>query len=109
MASKAIKKIKFPMVGDPGHELCNQFGVLIPKAGLAMRATLIINPQGEVEAMEIAGKGMGRNAAELLRRVQSAQFMAANPDVVCPAKWKPGDEGINVRQRLSEKIDEARQ
>lgn len=108
MASAAIRKIKFPMVGDPGHELSNQFGVLTPKQGLALRATFIINPEGEVEAMEIAGKGMGRNAAEILRRVQSARFMASNPDIVCPAKWKPGDEGIDVRQKIAEGMDEAK-
>jgi len=93
------------MVGDPGHQLCNQFDLIIPKAGISRRATIIINPQGEVEAYEISGGGMGRNADELLRKVQAGQFMAANPGVVCPAKWKPGAETINVQEKLAEKVE----
>ena len=33
---------------------------------------------------------VGRNADELLRRVQASQFVAEHGDQVCPAKWQPG-------------------
>ena len=33
---------------------------------------------------------IGRNSEELFRKVQAAQFIAKNPNEVCPAKWTPG-------------------
>ena len=38
--------------------------------------------------------GIGRNADELLRLLQAAQFVAEHGDEVCPAKWQPGAETL---------------
>ena len=40
----AVGKAKFPLVGDPTHQLTNAFGVHIPEEGLALRGTFIVNP-----------------------------------------------------------------
>jgi NADH-dependent peroxiredoxin subunit C len=34
--------------------------------------------------------GIGRDAKELPRKVQAAQYVASRPGEVCPAKWTPG-------------------
>ena len=100
-SSRVIKQVKFPMIGDPAHMLTDQFGVTIPGVGLAMRGTFIINPEGKVVAAEINADGMGRNADEILRKVQAAQFLSENTDSVCPAKWKPGDEALKPAKLLA--------
>lgn len=93
-ASDTIQKITYPMLGDPAHVLAKQFGVLIKEEGQALRGTFIISPKGKVRAYEIHDLGIGRNAEELLRKVQAAQFVEEHGNQVCPAKWKPGEETL---------------
>jgi len=93
-ASDTIKKIRYPMLGDPTHAISKEFGVLIDDEGLTLRGTFIINPEGEVVSYEINANNIGRNSTELLRKVQAAQFVAKHSDQVCPAKWEPGDDTL---------------
>lgn len=37
--------------------------------------------------------GIGREASELLRKLQAAKFVAEHGEV-CPAKWQPGKETL---------------
>lgn len=89
-ASPNIDKIRYPMLSDSAAWLSRFFGVYIEATGQALRGTFIINPQGEVKAYEVHDLGIGRNAEELVRKVEAAQFVAEHGDQVCPAKWKPG-------------------
>ncbi len=93
-ASQRIKKITFPMVADPTHSICRDFGVLIQEDGLAERGTFIINPEGKIVGYEVTAGNVGRNARELLRKVQACQFVHAHGDQVCPANWQPGAETL---------------
>jgi peroxiredoxin (alkyl hydroperoxide reductase subunit C) len=88
--SETIGKIRFPMIGDPTGTVTRNFGVMIEEAGLAERGTFVIDPQGRIQIIEINAGGIGRDAAELLRKVQAAQYVASHPGEVCPAKWKEG-------------------
>lgn len=102
--SETIKKINFPMLADPTGSLTRAFGVHIEEAGLAYRGTFLINPEGKIKIAEIHDNGIGRNADELLRKVQAAQFIASNPSEVCPAKWKPGSQTLKPGLDLVGKI-----
>lgn len=93
-ASDTIKRIQYPMLGDPAGVLAKDFGVLVEEEGQALRGTFVINPDGKIKAYEIHDMGIGRNAEELLRKVQAAQFVEEHGDQVCPAKWKPGEETL---------------
>lgn len=42
-ASDTIKKIQFPMIGDPTGRITRNFGVMIEEEGLALRGTFVIN------------------------------------------------------------------
>ena len=88
--SNTIKKIQYPMLADPTGNLTKSFDVYIDNDGMAERGTFVLNPQGEVVVYEVTAGGIGRNAEELLRKVQAAQFVALHGDSVCPAKWRPG-------------------
>jgi len=103
-ASDTIKKINYPMLADPTGTLTRAFGVHIEEAGLAYRGTFLINPEGEIKLAEVNDNGIGRNADELMRKVQAAQFIAANPDEVCPAKWEKGGETLKPSLDLVGKI-----
>ena len=93
-ASDRIKKINYPMLADPTHSISKDFEVLIPADGLAERGTFIINPEGKIVGYEVTAGNVGRNAEELLRKVQACQFVHAHGDQVCPANWKPGAETL---------------
>ena len=102
--SDTIKKIQYPMIGDPTGTITRNFGVMIESAGLAQRGTFVINPEGRIVICEIHDEGIGRDAKELLRKVQAAQFVEANPGMVCPAKWKPGQKTLKPSIDLVGKI-----
>ncbi len=93
-ASERIKKLEYPMLADPTHALSIDFEVLIEEAGQAERGTFVVNPQGKIVAYEVNAGNVGRNAEELLRKVQALQFVAEHGDEVCPAKWQPGGETL---------------
>ena len=93
-ASETIRALPFVMLADPAGALARQFGVLVEEEGQALRATFVLDPAGEVVLYEINDMGIGRNAAELLRKVQAARFVAQHGDQVCPAKWTPGEETL---------------
>lgn len=92
--SKTIQKIQYPMLADPTHALAKDFEVYIEESGVAERGSFIMNPQGQIVAYEVIAGNVGRNADELLRRVQASQFVAEHGDEVCPAKWQPGADTL---------------
>lgn len=93
-ASDTIGKIKYTMIGDPNGVITNNFEVMRPGVGLADRATFLVDPEGIIQAMEITAEGIGRDAEDLMRKVKAAQYVAAHPGEVCPAKWKEGEETL---------------
>lgn len=103
-ASETVKKIKYPMLADPTGHFTRAMGVYIEEAGLAYRGTFVVNPEGMIKLAEINDDGIGRNADELLRKVQAAQYVAANPNQACPAKWKPGAQTLKPGLDLVGKI-----
>ncbi|MCT2399074.1 alkyl hydroperoxide reductase subunit C [Novosphingobium mangrovi (ex Huang et al. 2023)] len=91
--SEKIAKCTYPFLGDQNHELSNNFGVL-RDAGLADRATFVIDPDGVIQIMEITPEGVGRNATELVRKIKAAKYWREHPGQVCPAKWEEGAETL---------------
>ncbi len=88
--SEAIKKVNYALIGDPTQQLSRNFEVLVEEEGMALRGTFVIDPDGIIKVMEVHDNGIGRVASELLRKVKAAQYIAAHPGEVCPAKWTEG-------------------
>ena len=93
-ASDRIKKIRYPMLADPTHSISRDFDVLLEADGMAERGTFIIYPEGKIVSYEVSAGNVGRNADELLRKLQACQFVYEHGDEVCPAKWQPGAETL---------------
>jgi NADH-dependent peroxiredoxin subunit C len=102
--SDTIKKVQYPLVGDPTATLARHFDVLIEEEGLALRGTFVIDPEGKIKTIEVHDNGIGRDAKELLRKVKAAQYVAAHPGEVCPAKWTPGEKTLAPSLDLIGKI-----
>jgi peroxiredoxin (alkyl hydroperoxide reductase subunit C) len=92
------------MIAEPTGAITRNIDVMIEEEGLALRGTFVINPEGQIKLAEIHDNGIGRDAGELLRKVQAAQYIAAHPGEVCPAKWTPGAETLSPSLDLVGKI-----
>ena len=93
-SSPAITKIPYVMIGDPSGMITTNFGVMREGQGLADRATFLVDPQGVIQYSEVTAEGIGRSATELLRKIKAAQYVAAHPGEVCPAKWEEGEKTL---------------
>lgn len=102
--SDAIRKVKYIMLGDPTGTITRNFGVMIEEAGLALRGSFLINPEGQIKLCEIHDNGIGRDASEMLRKVKAAKYVYEHPGEVCPAKWKEGASTLKPSLDLTGKI-----
>lgn len=103
-SSETIGKIQYTMIGDPTGTITRNFDNMREEMGLADRGTFIIDPQGIIQAVEVTSEGIGRNAEEMMRKVKAAQYVAAHPGEVCPAKWKEGEATLAPSLDLVGKI-----
>jgi peroxiredoxin (alkyl hydroperoxide reductase subunit C) len=102
--SPAVGKAKFPLVGDPTHNMTRGFDVHIDEDGLALRGTFIVNPDGIIKTVEIHSNEIARDVTETLRKLRAAQYTAKHPNEVCPAKWNEGAKSIAPSLDLVGKI-----
>jgi NADH-dependent peroxiredoxin subunit C len=102
--STAVGKAEFPLIGDPTHQLTRAFDVHIDEAGLALRGTFVINPEGLVKTAEVHDNAIARDVSETLRKLKAAQYVAAHPNEVCPAKWQDGAATLTPSLDLVGKI-----
>ena len=103
-SSDTIGKIDYYMVGDPTGTITTNFKVMREGQGLADRGTFVVDPDGIIQVMEVTCEGVGRNAAELVRKVKAAQYVRNHPGEVCPAKWEEGEQTLAPSLDLVGKI-----
>jgi len=89
-SSDTIAKINYFMLGDANGTITTNFGAMREGQGLADRATFLVDPDGIIQVVEMTAEGIGRNAAELVRKVKAALYVRSHPGEVCPAKWEEG-------------------
>lgn len=102
--SDAIGKVDYLMGADPTGAVSQLFDVYIDDEGLALRGTFIIDPDGVLKTAEIHDLGIGRSAAETLRKMNAAKFVHEFGDQVCPANWTPGADTLTPGLDLVGKI-----
>jgi len=102
--SEKIKKVEFPMIADPNHEISWKYNILIPEEGVSLRGTFLIDPEGILKAYEVHNNDIGRSADEVLRKLEAAKFVEEHGGEVCPANWKPGQETLKPGLDLDGKI-----
>ncbi len=103
-SSDEVGKIQYYMLGDSNGTITNNFDNMRPGAGQADRATFLVDPEGTVQYIEITAEGIGRDAAQLIRKIKAAQYVASHPGEVCPAKWEEGESTLTPGIDLVGKI-----
>ncbi len=100
-----MKNFKFKMLADHTGEVAYAYGILDTDTGIAGRGTFIIDPQGIVRGIEITSGPLGRNSAELLRKLEALQYMAENPGTACPARWTPGAKTLTPSIKIAGEVE----
>ena len=103
-SSEKVGKVQFPLLGDPTATLAKNFEVYVEDQGIALRGTFVVDPEGRIKLYEVHDDGVGRNADELVRKVKAAQYVAAHPGEVCPAKWEEGQATLKPSLDLVGKL-----
>ena len=88
-----IGPVGFSMVADVKHEIAKAYGIEHPEAGVALRASFLIDREGVVQHQVVNNLPLGRNVDEMLRLVDALQFTEKYGEV-CPAGWQKGDTGM---------------
>ena len=84
-----LKDLPFPMLADVKRDLCEQLGILDLSAGVAQRATFIVDPEGIIRFVYVTDLSVGRNPQEVLRVLDALQT-----DELCPCNWQKGEETL---------------
>ena len=92
-----IRDLPIPMLADIKRELSEALGILDKNAGVALRATFIVDPDGTIQWASCNGLNVGRNPQEVLRVLDALQT-----DELCPCNWNKGQEALDA-QKLFEK------
>ena len=87
----ALKDLPYPMLSDIKRDLCEQLGILDLKAGVAQRATFIVDPEGIIRFVYVTDLAVGRNPQEVLRVLDALQT-----GELCPCSWQKGQETIHA-------------
>jgi len=88
-----IGAVRYPLVADVNHSICQAYGIEHPEEHIALRAAFLIDKQGLVRSQIVNDLPLGRNIDELLRLIDALQFHEKHGEV-CPAGWNKGDVGI---------------
>jgi len=84
-----LKPLTFPWLADIKKELALATGVLNVEAGVANRATFIVDQDNVIRYVEMTDMSVGRNPSETLRILDALQT-----DELCPCNWKKGDQTL---------------
>ncbi|HWX70058.1 MAG TPA: peroxiredoxin [Steroidobacteraceae bacterium] len=86
-----LRSLPFPMLADLKRELTGALGILDPDAGVAQRATFIVDPQGVIRFVYVTDLNVGRSPEEVLRVLDALQT-----DELCPCNWQKGGETLKA-------------
>ena len=105
-----IGPVNFAMVADIRHDITRAYGIEHPEAGVALRASFLIDREGIVQHQVVNNLPLGRNVDEMVRVVDALQFTEEHGEV-CPAGWQKGDSGMTptaegVSDYLTNKSDD---
>ncbi len=86
-----LRELPFPMLSDIKRELSAALGILDPEAGVAQRATFIVDPQNVIRFVYVTDLNVGRSPEEVLRVLDALQT-----DELCPCNWQKGEETLKA-------------
>ncbi len=103
-----LQNVTYQMAADPTGKISRMFGVYLEDAGVALRGTFLISPEGKLASAEINQLNIGRNMEELTRKVTAFVHFSKLPAEACPATWKKaGDKSLKPGANLVGNVHQA--
>jgi len=88
-----IRDLPFAMLSDVKRELSLALGVLDKIAGVPLRVTFVVDPEGTIMHVSVNGLNVGRNPQETLRILDALQT-----DELCPCNWTKGEDALKPQE-----------
>ena len=90
---KDLAKLNQWSFADTNGSLLDGLGVRDKEAGVALRATFIVDPHNVIQQISVNSLNVGRNPKEILRLLDALQS-----DELCPCNRPVGGDTINASQ-----------
>ncbi len=104
---KQLKDVQFTMASDKTGELAKALGIYLEDAGLALRGTYVINPEGTLLFSEVNFLNVGRNVDELMRKFKAALYVSKKDEGIPPGWNEEGDLTLKPSAKMVGKVHEA--
>ncbi len=95
--------LPFPMLADPDGVIGSLYGVYDQEAGVDVRGSFIVDPDGVLQAIEVVAPSVGRNSDELIRQIMAFQHTRDTGEVA-PCHWLPGQATLKPGADLVGKV-----
>ena len=86
-----LANLKFPLVSDLTHKITSDYKFLTDD-GMAFPGVVVIDKEGVIQYYTVNNLLCGRSINEILRILQSIQYLKEHPGQACPADWKYGEK-----------------
>ncbi len=105
---KELAKVEYSMGSDPTGKHARMFGIYLEDAGIALRGTYLINPEGKLMGSEVNFLNLGRNIDELYRKFKANIYLTKKPKEACPSQWRDeGDKTLTPGPEMVGRVHEA--
>jgi peroxiredoxin (alkyl hydroperoxide reductase subunit C) len=84
-----LKKVPYPWLADIKRELTQALGIRDRAEGVALRATIIVDPDNTIQHVSVNNLNVGRNPDEVLRILDGLQT-----DELCPCNRTVGGDTL---------------
>ncbi len=97
--------LPYPMLSDPGGVIGQLYDVYDAEAGVDLRGRFLIDPDGNVQALEVLAPAIGRNVGEMIRQLKACAHVRTTGEAT-PAGWEPGKKALTPEPGLAGKVCE---
>jgi len=88
-----LGQLNYPLISDLSPTVTRKYK-LLTNDGLALPGVFIIDKEGIIQYYTVNNLLCGRSINELLRILQSIQYVKENPGQACPVEWKYGEKTL---------------
>ena len=88
-----LANLKFPLVSDLTQKITKDYKLLTDD-GMALPGVVLIDKEGIIQYYTVNNLLCGRSINEILRILESIQYLKDHPGQACPVDWKYGEKTI---------------
>uniref|UniRef100_V5HX36 thioredoxin-dependent peroxiredoxin n=1 Tax=Ixodes ricinus TaxID=34613 RepID=V5HX36_IXORI len=95
-----LGKVNVPLLSDFTKKISKDYHVLLEEAGIALRASFLIDPKGMIRQSTINDVNLYRSVDETLRLLKALQYIEKHGAAIC-SSWEPEPSSGRTSERLA--------